>query len=66
MKFEEVFPRLLEGYYARRKDWKGYWVWENNTIMIYCKDGEVLDIRKTKNVKFTIENMLADDWMIFL
>lgn len=66
MKFEKVFPDMVRGYYVRRKNWKGYWAWENNTIMIHCADGTVLDIRETQDVKFTIENMLADDWVIII
>ena len=54
----------LSGKKIRRKSWEGYWVWERNTIMMHCKDGRILDIRKTDNPAFTFNNVAADDWEI--
>lgn len=62
MKFD--FELLKQGTPLKRKAWGGYWKWENNTIMLYCKDGLTLDIRETKDVDFTISNMFADDWEV--
>ena len=45
--------------------WTGYWCIENNTIMLYCKDGTILDIRKTEDVIFTFDNIASDDWVIY-
>lgn len=56
------FEGLKNGFPQKRSGWGGYWKWENNTIMIYCKDGKVLDIRETDDVNFTISNLLAEDW----
>lgn len=44
--------------------WGGYWAWENEkeTIMMYTKDGEVLDIRETQRVGYTLENIISDEW----
>ncbi len=64
MTFKEAYEKMLEGYKIRRLPWKGYWKWENDTIMIYCWNGEILDIRDTKDVKMTIDNMLYDDWCV--
>lgn len=64
MTFKEAYEKMLQGYKIRRLQWKGYWEWENNTIMIHCWDGEVLDIRDTQDVKMTFDNMMSDDWCV--
>lgn len=58
------FELLKKGTPLKRKSWGGYWKWENDTIMMYCKDGSILDIRETKDVDFTISNMFTDDWEV--
>lgn len=64
MLFNEVYGEMVGGKKIRRTNWKGYWAWENQTIMIHCWDGTVLDIRKTDNVEGTFENIVADDWIV--
>lgn len=64
MDFKKAFELLKEGKLLKLKSWKGYWKWENNTIMMYCKNGDTLDIRETQNVEFTIGNILTDEWEI--
>ena len=64
MHFQFCFMRMVrEGKKYKRADWKGYWEWKNNTILMHCADGRVLDIRKTEDVAFTMENILASDWV---
>lgn len=65
MDFYDAWRVMLDGHKVRRKHWKGYWAWENGTIMMHCGNGEVLDIRHTDNVEFTMMNILADDWEAF-
>lgn len=55
---------MLCGKHIRREGWKGYWAWENDTIMMHCEDGTVLDIRETDNPKFTFDNIAASDWVV--
>ncbi|WP_052343607.1 hypothetical protein [Bacillus massiliigorillae] len=64
MDFCKAYKEMRDGKKIKRKEWGGYWVIENGTIMIYCKDGTVLDILDTKDLFFTIENMLEDDWVV--
>lgn len=40
----------------------GYWAWENDTIMIHCADGTVLDIRDTPDTAYTFDFIVADGW----
>lgn len=64
MNFKKAYKLLKDGKCVKRKEWGGYWKWENNTIMIHCKDGKVLDIRETEDVNFTMSNILEDDWEV--
>ncbi len=46
--------------------WHGYWCWdeEKETVMMHCKDGKILDIRETKIVGYTLENICSDEWIV--
>ena len=64
MDFKEALFYLKLGYQMKLPSWCGYWTWdkEKETIMMYTKDGEVLDIRETQRVDYTLENILSDEW----
>ena len=65
MTFKEAFNEMvLNGALIKRTSWAGYWKWENGTIMMHCKEGNVIDIRDTRDVSYTIRGMLKDDWEI--
>ena len=64
MKFQAAYSYLKRGHNIKLPEWGGFWRWENDTIMIYTRNGEVLDIRDTKDVDYTISFMLRDDWEI--
>lgn len=64
MPFRQAWFELLNGKKVRLSSWKGYWAWENNTIMMHCADGTALDIRKTDNPAFTLSNIATDDWEV--
>ena len=64
MQFREAWFHLLNGEKIRRPHWSGFWSWEGNTIMMYCQDGKVLDIRQTDNPAYTFDNVAANDWEI--
>lgn len=61
----KMLKGLLEGMAIKRPAWEGYWQIspDRSTILMYCRDGEVLDIRETKRVFYTLDNILADDWV---
>ena len=60
------FEVLKSGKPLKRKEWKGFWIWDNTkkTIMIHCANGEVLDIRMSKDMEFTLSNIFSIDWEI--
>ena len=64
MNFNKAYYLLRQGNLIKLPSWKGYWLWENNTIMMYCKDGRILDIRETDDVSFTFNNIVSDNWEI--
>ena len=45
--------------------WGGYWCWdaEKETIIMYTKDNQRLDIRETERVEYTLMNVLSDEWV---
>ena len=64
MSFRDAWFQLLNGKKIKLPSWTGYWVWENNTIMMYCHDGKSLDIRETENVAYTFSNIASKDWIV--
>lgn len=72
MKFIEAFKIMKEGGKIKLPSWGGYWYWdaEKRTIMMKCRiaDSDVgkdlLDIRETKRVEYTIRNILSDEWIV--
>lgn len=71
MNFKEAFKLMTEGKKMKLPSWGGYWCWseEKQTIMMHCraKDSdtgkEVLDIRETQRVKYTLANILSNEWI---
>ena len=57
---------LKQGTLLKLAKWDGYWMYdkEKDTIMIHCKDGQIVDIRETEDLEFTINNILARTWEI--
>ena len=62
--FRDAWFHMLNGAKIKRPLWKGYWAWEENTIMMHCRDGSVTDIRDTENPAYTFTNVAARDWMV--
>lgn len=64
MKFKEAYRLMREDKKVKLPSWSGFWCWDKNkeSIIMHTKDGEVLDIRDTKNVGYTLSNILSDDW----
>lgn len=65
MKFAEALKEMKNGVFMKLPSWGGYWSWdhEKETIMMHTKDGQVLDIRETQRVEYTLQNVLTDEWI---
>lgn len=73
MLFKTAFELMKQGNKLKLPGWNGYWCWdsEKQTIMIHCRPkdsdngcSEVLDIRETQMVEYTLMNMQRTDWML--
>lgn len=55
---------MKNGKKVKLPSWSGYWCWENDTIMMHCKDGKVLDIRETDRVGYTMGSIASEEWIL--
>ena len=71
MNFARAFEMMKKGYKMKLPSWGGYWYWdaEKRTIMMQCRAAdsetgkELLDIRETQRVEYTMQNILSDEWV---
>lgn len=73
MNFKEAFKAMKAGAKVKLPSWGGFWCWdtEKETIMMQCRpgdsdkgQGDLLDIRETQRVEYTLSNILSDEWGI--
>ena len=72
MTFKQAFEQMKQGEKVKLPSWAGYWYWDENkqTIMMKCKETQsdngknLLDIRETQRVEYTLMNILSDEWII--
>lgn len=64
MDFSKAYQALKQGKKIKREHWLGYWIKEDNKIMMYCKDGNKLDLTDSEDIFFTIDNLIQDDWVV--
>ena len=65
MKFDDAMKEMKRGIHMKLPSWAGYWCWDpdKQTIIMHCKDGKIMDIRKTQVVEYTLGNVLSDEWI---
>ena len=65
MKFTEALENMKRGIPMKLPSWGGYWCWDSDaeTIVMYTKDNQRLDIRETQRVEYTLLNVLSDEWI---
>ena len=71
MKFADALKEMKKGIPMKLPSWGGYWIWdeEKQTIMMHCRKADsdtgkdVLDIRETQRVEYTLLNILSDEWI---
>lgn len=64
MNFKEALEQLKKGKLVARAGWGGYWQRYYDTVHMYTKEGRIIDIVNTTDVFYTLDNMVADDWMV--
>ena len=65
MKFDQALQLMKKGDKMKLPSWGGYWCWDNEkkTVMMHMRDGEVMDIRDTQRVEYTLKNVASDEWI---
>ena len=65
IKFKAALSNMKKGIPMKLPSWGGYWCWDDDkqTIIMYTKDNECLDIRETQRVEYTLMNVLSDEWV---
>ena len=65
MKFDQALQLMKKGDKMKLPSWGGYWRWDNEkkTVMMHMRDGEVMDIRDTQRVEYTLKNVASDEWI---
>lgn len=65
MKFEQALKEMKRGIPVKLPSWGGYWCWDEDvqSIIMYTKDNQRLDIRETQRVEYTLMNVLSDEWI---
>lgn len=73
MNFKDAFELMKKGHKVKLPSWGGYWYWdaEKETVMMQCRpkdtdkgQGDLLDIRETQRVEYTLSNILSDEWIV--
>lgn len=67
MKFKDAYFEMTHGRKITLPEWFGYWYWDKKakTIIIHNVDGSEIDIRETKDVKYTFDFICREDWKIW-
>ena len=64
MTFKEAYERLKAGQAIRRASWLGYWIADEENVLMRCKDGSVVSMKEGCSPMFTLSNCTADDWIV--
>ena len=64
MNFQAAFSYLKRGHDITLPEWGGFWRWdtENKTIIMHTRKGELIDIRESLDMDYTIGFMFRGDW----
>lgn len=72
MLFKEALELMKKGEKVKLPSWGGFWCWDEGTetIMMHCRQkdsdtgSDILDIRETQRVLYTLENIMSDEWVV--
>ena len=64
MILKEMLEYLKNGYKVKLPHWKGYWVLEGDKVMMYSKDGTVMNLTDTKDIIYTLTNLANNQWEV--
>ena len=62
--FSEAYQIFLsQGTPIKRVGWLGYWAIEDDDLVMYCKNGDVVHLSKGCDPSLTLFNIAENDWM---
>ena len=67
MKFEQAMEKAInEGEKIKLPQWGGYWEWnpEKKSFMMHERNGNVLDIRESNDMQYTLSGICKEKWVI--
>lgn len=66
MNFIKALELMKQGHKVKLPSWGGFWYWDpvKHTVMIITKDNELLDIRETQVVAYTLSHVASDEWIL--
>lgn len=71
MTFKQALELMKLGRKVKLPSWAGYWEYEpaadeesQDRIWMYTKEGNVLEIRETDRLVYTLGNILSDEWVL--
>lgn len=64
MSFSNALAYLNAGHAIKRIGWLGYWVKDENDLVMRCKDGTVVRMSEGCHPMLTLGNVAANDWMV--
>lgn len=65
--FAEALEAMEEGKKVKLPEWGGFWIWEekDDTIVIFTKEGNILDFRDSTMMKQTLKFISErSDWKV--
>lgn len=64
MSFQAAYSYLKHGHLIKLPEWGGYWRWDDDskTIKMHRRNGQVMDMRDSDNMDYTISFMFRNDW----
>lgn len=64
MSFAAAVFALKRGHKVKRKHWTGYWQLVDNEVIMFTYDNNVINLRDSTDIMYTLENCACDDWEI--
>lgn len=62
--FSEAYEEFLsQGVPIKRVEWLGYWAMEDDDLVMYCKNGDIVHLSKGCDPSLTLSNVAENDWM---
>ncbi|WP_052384075.1 hypothetical protein [Litchfieldella xinjiangensis] len=64
MHFQAAYSYMKRGHAITLPEWGGYWTWDDaaKTVLMHTRKGEVIGIRDSQDMDYTLSFTFRDDW----